>query len=118
MIYNFSLDEDIDFVRRFTIIDSAGDPVDLTGHTASMQIRRRITDANPLVSVTSATSNLSLEADGTLTIYLDETQVGLLGAENVYDVEIVAPGGKKDRPLQGKMFVLDEGYTTYGSISP
>lgn len=116
MIHNFGFDDDVDFTRTIMVYDASGDPVDLTGHSARMMIRRRIGDASPIVSVTSATNNLNLRSSGEIDIYLDEDMVGLLGTENVYDLEVIDGNGKVSRPLQGNMYVFDEDYNTYGSI--
>lgn len=115
MIHNFGFDEDVDFTRR-VVVEDLGVPVDLTGYSLRMMIRRRLEDEDPLVSVDSS-PNLIGHTNGEIDIYLDETMVGELGYENVYDLEIVDLDGKVHRPLQGKMYVLDEDYNTYGSIN-
>jgi hypothetical protein len=116
MIHNFSFDEDVDFARRITILNPDGTATDLSGYSARLMVRRLIGDSGTLVSVTSATNNLVLHSSGILDIYLDELLIAELGLENVYDLEVIDSDGKVSRPLQGKMYVHDEGYNTYGSI--
>ena len=117
MIFNFAYDDDVDFTRRVQVFTPTGDLVNLTGFSARMMIRRRIGDETPLISLASGTNNLILHANGEIDIYIDEAMVAQLGRENVYDLEVVDLSGKVSRPLQGKMYVLDEDYNTYGSIN-
>jgi hypothetical protein len=61
-IYNFTLEQGstIDFSIQYK--DSNGDPINLTGYDAAMQIRSNYADNNP---TTYLTLSSSLEPDGT-----------------------------------------------------
>jgi hypothetical protein len=75
----------------------------LTGWTARMQIRENITDTAPLVSLTSAAGDISINTtDGRVTFTIDTaTTEGLDFTEGVYDLELVDPSGEATRLLEG-----------------
>jgi hypothetical protein len=68
-----------------------------------MQIRENITDTAPLVSLTSAAGDISINTtDGRVTFTIDTaTTEGLDFTEGVYDLELVDPSGEATRLLEG-----------------
>lgn len=82
-------------------------PVDLSGCTARMQIRRRIGDAEPVLSLLSTTaapaSRLTLDASGIIDIEIsDEDTAAIDWASALWDIEVVHPDGSVTRVASGK----------------
>jgi len=114
MIHNFGFDESVDFTASVLIEDHLGVPIDLSTYTADMHVRRRKGDATALLAVSTGSGHITLFASGVIEISLSDTEIALLGRENVYDVEIESAANKRSRPLQGKMFVVNNSYTERG----
>lgn len=90
----------------------AGEPLDLSGCTARMDIRARPADTAVLLSLDS-TSVLCLE-DGVIDITLTPAQTDLLGYDPsgarfrtraAYDIEVVYPDGAVTRPVTGSFAI-------------
>ncbi|MDO9711038.1 hypothetical protein [Paracraurococcus lichenis] len=70
-------------------------PVDLTGYTAAMHIRHRITDAVPLITLTTENGRIILGGtEGTITLMIaDEDTATLPPCRAVYDLKLAVSGG-------------------------
>jgi hypothetical protein len=87
-----------------------GSPVDLTGWSARMQIRRRAEDPGPpLLSLTDGDGiTLGGEA-GTIRIVIDaDVSSAWTWRSGEYDLEMVDPDGKPWRKLEGDVKVSPE----------
>ena len=85
-------------------------PKDLTDWTARMQIREKIDDIAPLVSLTSDAGDIVIsipDARITFTIGTTTTE-GLDFVEGVYDLELVDPAGEAITLLEGKVTLRKE----------
>ena len=68
-IVNFNFYPGATFTGSVTLNDSNGVPVDLTGYTALMHVRREKTDATPVLTLTTADGTITLGgAAGTITL--------------------------------------------------
>ncbi len=87
-------------------------PVDLTGCTARMHIRKKITDTTTLMVLGTSDSSIVLTnaAEGRFEIRLTAAQTALLTfVSGVYDFEIVYPGGEPVyRLFEGTVEVVPE----------
>lgn len=100
--------------------DSDGNPVDLTGYTARMQIRKKVTSADELIQLTTGAGiTLALVEDppGTpvynILLELTATQTAALPATPFdhkwyYDLELVPAGGAVRRLAMGRADVSPE----------
>jgi hypothetical protein len=92
---------------------SSGQPVNLTGYTAAMQIRRTPADATALVSLTSA-ANGGLTIEGTagrVRIEIPSTTTATLTpGRYVYDLVLTDLASKKKRLVEG-VVIVDAGVT-------
>lgn len=92
---------------------STGTPVNLTGYTAAMQIRRTHADATALVSLTSA-ANGGLTIEGTagrVRIEIPAATTSTLAAGRyVYDLVLTDLASKKKRLVEG-VAIVDAGVT-------
>lgn len=86
---------------------SDGEPVDLTGCTARMQVRRRA-GAEPVLLDLSSGDGITLGGiAGTVAIVIDaDTTADLPDGRFAYDLEIESDGGEVTRLLEGD-FVVD-----------
>lgn len=85
-------------------------PVNLTGCTARMQVRRKITDADPLLSLTTENGGITLGGTaGTVTISMSATATAAIDWKGgVYDLEIQFGDGRVRRLLAGSVSVSPE----------
>ena len=113
-IYDIAIDQGATFPLSVSVksvaADGAKTPVDLTGYTARMQIRRMVDDEDVLASLTTENGRISIdEENGKVTLNIpDATTAGFTFTRAVYDLEIVAPGGTVQRILRGAVRVSPE----------
>lgn len=100
------------FRRTFTWkTGSSLTPVNLTGFTARMQVRKKITDPDPVISLTTSNGGIVLTnpTAGEFEIVITDTLTSALTIKTgVYDLEFVAPGGDVSRLMQGAVEVSPE----------
>ena len=102
IIANLYIDQGTDYTITVDVTDSAGDILDLTGYTATAQIRKTYTSSS--LSATFTTSIAA--AAGQVTISLTDTQTSALEAGRyVYDLNIESAGGVKTRVIEGQAVV-------------
>ena len=84
-----------------------GVPIDLTGCSAEMMIRREVDDSVPLVSLSSADGGIVLgETAGTIAIAIDEaTTSELASGKAYYDLRLTDSLGKHRRLIQGQVII-------------
>jgi len=84
-------------------------PKVVTGYTARMQIREKLTDTVALVSLVSPADIVINVADAKITFTIDTTATTALDfIQGVYDLELVDPSGAATRLLQGKVTLNKE----------
>lgn len=100
---------------RFDAYTSGGEllyhaPVNLTGYTARMQIRRSKTASTTVASLTTENSRIALGGtSGTITFSMSATDTALLEpSQYVYDLEVESAGGVVTRLLEGLVVVSGE----------
>ena len=109
--YNFEIEAGATFTRTITYADSEGTPIDLSGATVRMQIRDNYSSQSPSISLSSATSGitLSLSTVGQFTITMTASQTENLGIQQgVYDVEVEYTSGVVERILEGRVKILKQ----------
>lgn len=94
-----------DYVELFlNIKDSNGDPVDLTGHTPSAQLKKSYDDSSPVNFECSVTA-----VPGQVKIFLPSTaSASLTPGDYIWDVQIAASGGRVRTYLTGDVVVYNE----------
>jgi len=89
---NLLITKGITFNPVFTWTDSSGNPVDLTGYKARMQIRPEKDDPTILVSLSTEDTPPEIVlggTGGTIAVTLSaETTLALVGDGGVYDLEV------------------------------
>lgn len=113
--FNFAAEQGATLAHLFTWYSEApsagspeGVPVDLTGATARMQVRAKVTSPDVLHSFTTENGGIVLGgASGDITIKATATQTATWNfTRGVYDLEVVAADGTVTRLLKGN-FVVD-----------
>jgi hypothetical protein len=87
---------------------AAGVPIDLTGYTAAMQIRRNVRSKDPLHSMsTELGAGITLGGvAGTIDVEIPpEVSSDFAFRTGVFDLELTPPDGKTIRLIEGKVTV-------------
>jgi len=107
--YNIVADQGATFSRNLHWEDSSGNPIDVTGYSARMQVRERFVSATPVLSLVSPTNIALGGGSGTVVVTVSATLMAAVTAgDYVYDLEMVASNGVVTRLLQGTFKVRPE----------
>lgn len=108
--YDFVIEQGATFYQELVWKDSVGDPIDLTGYTARMQIRKTVKSSDAILSLTTENGRITLgDAEGTITLEVDaEDTADLTEFCGVYDLEVEASDGTVTRLIQGQIEVSRE----------
>lgn len=108
--YNFTIEQGATFTRLIEIEYPDPDdltvfvPFDLTGYSASMQIRRTIDSANPQITLTDSNGRIEIQSASVanaIRLSLSPEETALLETDGVYDIEIEDSSGVVSRILKG-----------------
>lgn len=121
-VYNINVEQGASWTLDLTWKDDADVPINLTGYSARMQIRKAYSGA-ALLSLTSTDGDIVLGgALGTIAITASATQTSAIEVDYsalnvndskpcqvmVYDIEVEDGSGTVTRLLQGSAFVYPE----------
>ena len=97
--------------RVFTYKDSDGVAVDLTGYSASMQVRKSLADGVAL-ELSTVNSRITLGgAAGTVTLLVSATDTATIDVgQYFYDLELTSESSVVTRLIEGR-FQVKEAYT-------
>lgn len=108
-IYNFTCEQGATFTRVINATDDAGDPIDLTGYTARMQVRRDIDATATLIELTTENGRITLGGEaGTITLNIDADDTSDIPRPGVYDLELESASGIVIRLLKGAFYLDSE----------
>lgn len=108
-IYDIVADQGATFQRVLTWKDSNGAAVNLTGYSARMQVRRRPSDGEPLVSLTTQNGRITLGgAAGTITLDCPASEMDFVDGDWVYDLELESGSGVVTRLVMGRFLLRAE----------
>jgi hypothetical protein len=105
-IYNFTIDQGSTWTLQLVYNDPNGDPINLTGYTAKMQVRRKFDSATAVLTLSTSNGGISITgATGTINLIATDEQTGAIeGGLYVYDLEL-ENGGAITRLIQGQVTV-------------
>lgn len=108
-IYNTTIDQGSVWSVVLVYTDSNDVPVNLTGYTASMQLRQNYNSETADLTLTTANGGITIVgATGTITINATAQQTGSLTAGfYVYDLELTS-GANISRLIQGQLTVAEQ----------
>lgn len=101
---NLIIEQGADWQPSFQYLEQDGvTPVNLTGYTARMQIRKTVADANKEADLTTENAKLSISgATGEVFVHLSAAETRQMNfVTAVYDLELVAPDGVVTRLAAG-----------------
>jgi hypothetical protein len=108
--YDFEIEQGATLLKPIVWKDSNGTPVNLSGYTARMQIRRSVAAEDVLLELSTANNRINIDAlNGTVTLIFDSaTTAAFTWTSGVYDLELTSSGGVVTRLIQGKITVSKE----------
>lgn len=87
-------------------------PVNLTGYSARMQVRRKLSDPDPpLLELTTQNGGIAITnaAEGRFELFVSASDTAALSFRSgVYDLELVAPSGDVIRLFEGNAILSPE----------
>lgn len=107
--HKLKIDQGATLRKSFTW-KAGGEPVDLTGTTARMQIRPTLESEEVIADLTTDSGGIIIgDEPGQFTIYIAATETELFTFESaVYDLELVLPDGDVTRILAGEVTLSPE----------
>jgi len=108
-IYDIVADQGATFQRVMTWKDSTGANVNLTNFTARMQVRKRPSDGDTLVSLTTANGRITLGGSaGTITLNCPASEMDFVDGDWAYDLELESATGVVTRLVMGRFLLRAE----------
>lgn len=113
---NLTVEQGATFRRVFTLTDSAGAVINLTGATVAMHVRRtQDQESAELIRLTTENGRVSIVgASGQITLVLTSAETDLLLASGYYDLFVQYLAGDRIKLLRG-VFAVEPRVTTLGS---
>lgn len=108
--YSFTIEQGTTTVRPLVWKSSDGTPVDLSGYTARMQVRRSVSAADVLLEASTSNDRIQLDPlAGRVTLVLQaDVTAAINWTRGRYDIELVSPDGDVTRLVQGEITVSKE----------
>lgn len=108
--YDILIEQGATFQLDLVYKDSAGAPIDVSGYTARMQVRRTYDAPTALLSLTTENNCITLGgAAGTVVVKAPATATDNLPAKTgVYDLELISPSGDVTRLIRGAVSISPE----------
>ena len=106
--YNTTIDQGADWYLNVTYNDPAGDPIDITNYTASMQMRTSPLAATAVLTLDDVTGITITGATGLLELHATAIQTAAItNAKYSYDLEITSPASPEvvTRLIEGTIIV-------------
>lgn len=107
--YDLFIEQGATFKQSITWRDSVGNPVNLTGYEARLQIRTDLKSTTPIVSLTE-TAGITLGGVlGTIELLISASDTSAIAVtKGVYDLELESSDGIVTRLLEGKVVIKPE----------
>jgi len=101
------------FKQSWEIIQKdSGNPIDLTGYSANMQVRGKISDESPILDLSTENSGITIDITNdttTLSLYAPASlTTAIVASKGVYDLELKDPSGDIYRLMQGSVSISKE----------
>lgn len=108
--YDILIEQGSTFTLPIIWKDSEGVPINVTGYTARMQIRKTVKSAEVLISATTENGRITLGgATGAVTVTIPATITDdIIVKSAVYDLELQSAAGVVTRLIQGAVTISPE----------
>lgn len=109
-VYDITIEQGATFRLSLVWKDSSNVPVNLTGYTARMQVRRSYTDTVIQLAMTTESGSITLGGSaGTINVVSAATATEDIAARaGVYDLELMSSDGVVTRLVEGKVTIKPE----------
>lgn len=105
--YDLTIYQGATFIENF-VWKTPGGPVNMTGATARMQVRRSVSSPEALLSLTTENGRITLGAAGQITLNLNAVETAAINwKRGVYDIEVAFDGSVR-RLVFGAIAVSQE----------
>lgn len=106
-IYHFTIEQGTDCVLPIEYTDATGTPIDLTGCSAALMIRRAYDDADPIVSLSIGNGITINGTAGTFLVTIDSALTAELAPGTaVYDLKLTDSLGNPVLLIKGNVIIL------------
>ena len=108
--FNFKLNQGACLSVPFLLLDDSETPIDLTGFSAAMQLRKNYYSKEAIDTLTSDNGRLVIDAKkGCITAMFHHEETQAYPAQVVvYDLEITSKDGQRTRIVEGKITIRAE----------
>ena len=108
--WNFTIEQGATFVRSLNWTQKDKTPIDITGYTAKMQIRKAPSDSNVLLELSTANNRITIDGlNGGVELFITATDTGAINwVGGVFSLELTSPTGTVTRLLEGAVSVSPE----------
>ena len=105
--YDIVIEQGATFTFNLTWKDSLGAPINLSGYTARMQVRKSVKDTAKMLDLTVANGAITLGgALGTIAIVASATLTSAMDSvKGVYDIEVESATGVVTRLAEGEVTI-------------
>lgn len=109
--YNFTIEQGVTFTLSLTYTDPSDTPIDLTGFSARMMLKKSVSTRNALIDASTDNGKITLGGSaGTVDIFISAAETAELPVvTGVYDLELTS-GSAVSRLIQGT-FTVSAGVT-------
>jgi len=109
-VLDIVIEQGATFNPLLTWRDSEQTPIDLSGYTARLQVRKFYNSPSVILELTTENGGITLGGSaGTIQLYMSDTDTSQLALLNgVYDLEVESATGIVYRVLQGSVLVSQE----------
>jgi len=109
-LWNTVLDQGSVWTLQLTCQDPSGNPINLSGLTAQMQLRSLPDDPDVALNLSSANGDIVIQgAQGIITVTASSTETDISAGPYYYDLELTNPAtNDRTRIVQGQIVVSAE----------
>lgn len=110
IVVNIVIEQGSTWLAELTYTDAEGEPIDLTGAEACMQLRRAAYSEDVVIELDTDNNRIVIEPlAGKLTLTLTADETATIETYNgVYDLELKYAGGMVEKLLRGNFTLVPE----------
>lgn len=107
--YDMTAEQGSDFATTITYTNDSGTPINLTGYTSRMQVRKFASSATPILTFTNSSGMTITAGSGVIDLAITAAAMAMVPAGSYqYDLEIIDSSGEVIKLLAGKFDVEAE----------
>lgn len=108
--YDFEIEQGATLIKPIVWNDGNGAPVNLTGYSARMQVRKNVAAADVLLELSTTNSKIQITPmTGTVTLVFSATTTAAIDwSRGKYDLEMTSGDGTVTRLIEGEISISKE----------